>query len=202
MKYKIELAKRFIANQNDIDAIIELKNLFLFTEKASFLELYMDNYSSDNRILWLDIAQRYLDDELDDTDELEASDIKWAEGFGSKEKLEEQMFQWEMECAMEAVINFIRKNTKEKPILEPFIELFSYRIFGDGEVHSCDCICYDGFAVCFCFEPERIFLQTYPKLEEVLKDTDLCDEIRIYRGIPISEELHYGDVMMKFGEIV
>jgi hypothetical protein len=45
---------------------------------------------------------------------------------------------------------------------------------------------------------------TYPTLEEILANKDKTEKILKYRGLYdlYSNDLHYGDVMVTFGEIV
>jgi len=72
-------------------------------------------------------------------------------------------------------------------------------------------VCYDGYAegtlidddAEFPNAPKTIRME-YPKLEDVLKDDDLCYHILKYRGLyDLNEQnIHYGDIMMYLGEIV
>lgn len=68
--------------------------------------------------------------------------------------------------------------------------------------------CYDGYAIGTLLDEEyqcpNTIRMEYPKLEDVLKDLDLCHRILKYRGLydlaPI--DIHFGDIMMYLGEIV
>jgi hypothetical protein len=88
------------------------------------------------------------------------------------------------------------------PILEDFITIWESEIFGDEEGHECLCVCYDGYALCQEYDTHKTFKQTYPLLEEVLKDEIMQENIRECRGLPYRELIHYGDIMMYLGEIV
>ena len=87
-------------------------------------------------------------------------------------------------------------------ILEQGIEV----LIGGNEV-AYDMECYDGYAIGTLVDdvdaPATIRME-YPKLEDVLKDLDLCHRILKYRGLydlaPI--DIHFGDIMMYLGEIV
>lgn len=50
----------------------------------------------------------------------------------------------------------------------------------------------------------RVIKMEYPKLADVLADEDMCDHILEYRGLHdlSPSDIHYGDVMMAFGEVV
>lgn len=71
-------------------------------------------------------------------------------------------------------------------------------------------VCYDGYAegtlidsAEFPNAPATIRME-YPKLEDVLKDSDRCLSILFYRGLwdKTADDIHYGDIMMYLGEIV
>lgn len=96
----------------------------------------------------------------------------------------------------------ITDESKYDPILEDFIEITNAEIFGDDETHECYCVCYDGYAICQEVDTDITFKQTYPKLEDIQDDGDACEEIRKYRGLPHIECIHYGDIMMAYGECV
>lgn len=96
--------------------------------------------------------------------------------------------------------------------LEDDTLLSDKKVFKDKEEHWYICYCYDGFAVaekpvyddgdCDPVGPSFLFL-TYPKLDEVRKDKDLCHDILYYR---VGEDAYRyrvskGDVMMYLGEI-
>lgn len=96
----------------------------------------------------------------------------------------------------------------DKTIFEESIEFVDEEMLGDNQTHCYDCDCEDGIAVgTLCDDeesnaPKRIRI-TYPKLADVLADEDMCEEILEYRGLHdlSPSDIHYGDVMMVFGEI-
>lgn len=80
--------------------------------------------------------------------------------------------------------------------------------FGDDHEHSYDCDCCDGVAICTRTDPNDTTIPmqikvTYPTLDEILADEDKCDHILKYRGLHDLKpsDIHYGDVMMAYGEI-
>lgn len=87
-------------------------------------------------------------------------------------------------------------------ILEDEIYIENLELFGDDETHECVCVCYDGYALCQEVGTDMTFKMTYPKLEDIQDDGDACEEIRKYRGLPHIESIHYGDIMMAYGECV
>lgn len=94
------------------------------------------------------------------------------------------------------------KNNKDTtpPVVEDFITIWEPEIFGDNEGHECICICYDGYALCQEYDTNKTFKQTYPLMEEVLKDESMQYDIKEYRGLPYKESIHYGDIMMILGK--
>ena len=70
-----------------------------------------------------------------------------------------------------------------------------------------DMECYDGYAIGKLADdvdaPATIRME-YPKLEDVLKDNDLCYHMLKYRGLwdKTADDIHYGDIMMYLGKIV
>lgn len=78
------------------------------------------------------------------------------------------------------------------------------KIFGDDEEHQYDVDCADGAAVAYAQDKNdpATLLLTYPKMDEVITNEDMVDEIRDYRGFNYNEKIHYGDIMMFCGEIV
>ena len=87
-------------------------------------------------------------------------------------------------------------------ILEEGIEVL---IGGNGVAYDMEC--YDGYAIGKLVDdvdaPATIRME-YPKLEDVLKDSDRCLSILFYRGLwdKTANDIHYGDIMMYLGEIV
>ncbi len=92
--------------------------------------------------------------------------------------------------------------SKYDAILEDEIYIENLELFGDDETHECVCVCYDGYALCQEVGTDITFKQTYPQLEDIQDDGDACEEIRKYRGLPHIECIHYGDIMMTYGECV
>jgi hypothetical protein len=77
----------------------------------------------------------------------------------------------------------------------------------DGNEVVYDMECYDGYAIGKLADdvdaPATIRME-YPKLEDVLKDNDLCYHMLKYRGLwdKTADDIHYGDIMMYLGKIV
>ena len=95
---------------------------------------------------------------------------------------------------------------KDNVCKEQDILVVNAEIFGDNEEHEFDFECYNGYAVGTPVsdnEPVKEITMVYPKLEDVLEDDDMCDEILRYRGLYdlTKEDITYGDIMMKYGEI-
>ena len=94
--------------------------------------------------------------------------------------------------------------TKE-PILETDV-LVSLPNLKDDAIYNLQC--YDGYAIGTLLDEEyqcpNTIRMEYPTLDEVLKDLDLCHRILKYRGLwdKITDDIHYGDIMMFMGEIV
>ena len=69
-------------------------------------------------------------------------------------------------------------------------------------------VCYDGYAVGTLLDEEykcpNTIRMEYPKLEDVLKDDDLCYRILEYRGLwdKTVNDIHFGDIMMYLGKII
>lgn len=91
-------------------------------------------------------------------------------------------------------------------IIENDILLSDQLFFGDNKEHPYNFKCYDGYAVGTALEDEtpQIVEMTYPTLEEILANKEKTEKILKYRGLYdlYSNDLHYGDVMVTFGEIV
>lgn len=96
---------------------------------------------------------------------------------------------------------------KQDVIYEDEIFFYDEDFFEDSEEHTYNCECHDGVAYCDldddldAYAPRHIKV-TYPKLAEVLADEDMVAEVKRYRGLDASCEIHYGDIMMKYGTIV
>lgn len=96
---------------------------------------------------------------------------------------------------------------EDKVIYEDEILFVSEEVFGDDKEHEYNCECHDGVAYCDRCNRDDVnapeFIKVvYPKLAEILTHEELADEVRAYRGLDASCEIHYGDIMMKYGEIV
>ena len=96
----------------------------------------------------------------------------------------------------------LKNNKTMDYILEQGIEV----LIGGNEV-TYDMECYDGYAIGKLVDdvdaPATIRME-YPKLEDILKDDNLCLSILFYRGLgdKTASDIHYGDIMMYLGEIV
>ena len=96
----------------------------------------------------------------------------------------------------------LKTNKTMDYILETSVEV----LIG-GNAVTYDMECYDGYAIGTLVDdvdaPATIRME-YPKLEDVLKDLDLCHRILFYRGLgdKTASDIHYGDIMMYLGEIV
>ena len=80
-------------------------------------------------------------------------------------------------------------------------------VFGDYAEHEYNCECHDGVAYCDRCDSDdvkapEIIKVVYPTLEEVLADEDMVADVREYRGLNSSCDIHYGDIMLRYGEIV
>lgn len=65
-----------------------------------------------------------------------------------------------------------------------------------------DCFCINGFALAVEQSNEErkfSFCLSYPTLEDVLKDKDMCHEIISYCGF---NDINFGDIMLTYSEIV
>lgn len=93
-------------------------------------------------------------------------------------------------------------------VIESEVLFTDKRIFGDDHEHSYECDCCDGVAICTRTDPNDTTIPmqikvTYPTLDKILADEDKCEQILRYRGLYDlkASDIHYGDVMMTFGEI-
>ena len=93
----------------------------------------------------------------------------------------------------------------ENMILEKNIFFVNNDIFDDDYEHYFNVECYNGYAIATNTDdtdvnaPYKLKL-TYPKLEDVLNDENLCKDILIYRGLYDKDKsnIHYGDIMLYF----
>ena len=96
----------------------------------------------------------------------------------------------------------LKTNKTMDYILETSVEV----LIG-GNAVTYDMECYDGYAIGKLVDdvdaPATIRME-YPKLEDILKDDNLCLSILFYRGLgdKTASDIHYGDIMMYLGEIV
>lgn len=96
----------------------------------------------------------------------------------------------------------LKTNKTMDYILETSVEV----LIG-GNAVTYDMECYDGYAIGTLVDdvdaPATIRME-YPKLEDILKDDNLCLSILFYRGLgdKTASDIHYGDIMMYLGEIV
>lgn len=93
-----------------------------------------------------------------------------------------------------------------KTHIEPVIEddIFLYELYEsseDAENNPYQCVCYDGYAICSAYDSDNKVELVYPKLAEVLANEELEEEVREYRGIPYTEKIHFGDIMLRYGKI-
>lgn len=70
-----------------------------------------------------------------------------------------------------------------------------------------DCFCINGFALAVEQSDEErkfSFCLSYPTLEDILKDKDMCHEVLTYCGLwdLTDKDIHYGDIMLTHNEIV
>ena len=74
----------------------------------------------------------------------------------------------------------------------------------NGNIIEVDCHCYNGIAIGKEFGTENWFTFYYPKLEDVLKDDDMIEEILTYCGLYDlnAKHINYGDIMVTYGEIL
>lgn len=93
-----------------------------------------------------------------------------------------------------------------KVIIEDSILFTDKKFFGDNKEHEYNCHCHDGQATCFLADdedktsPKRIVVK-YPKIKEL--NNEQKDYILEYRGLYdlTRKDIHYGDVMVAYGEI-
>lgn len=104
MNKVLELANNALRNPHDYNSRQEfLKNIEWEGEDWQFLEIYMNNYTQDNLILMIDLADRFIDHELTDI-----KDMELIRGYGNLEQIKEQRDKWIGECFKEAIENWVR----------------------------------------------------------------------------------------------
>lgn len=92
----------------------------------------------------------------------------------------------------------------DKIIIEDSVLFTDKKFFGDNKEHEYFCRCYDGYAICmssvYSNAPDVIMVK-YPKLKELTNEQK--DHILDYRGLCdlTRKDIHYGDVMVVYGEI-
>ena len=161
-----------------------------------FIEKYMDDYTHDDRVLWSDIALRYLDGDLEDE-----YDIKWIEGYGDRDAIEDQQSVWDNDCFAEALENWM--NQYKPSVWEYDIEICEPEIFKDDQIRLFDCQCFDGFAICVEQETGKNITLHYPLRSVVICNDSMADEVLNYRGLwdLKAKDITFGDIMMCYGKI-
>jgi hypothetical protein len=82
---------------------------------------------------------------------------------------------------------------KKRYIIESDIELQNH------EEENFDVLCYDGRAIAVSLKDNNKAIDlVYPKMNMLTANE--IDMVRNYRGLPLNEEIHFGDVMMLFGK--
>lgn len=197
IKLKNEIEKA-IRNGKRIDTLSVYEEFLteIQMDSQEFLEKYMDDYGHDERVLWSDIAQRYLDGELENKD-----DIKWIEGYGDIPNIEDQQSVWDNECIKEALQNWLVKYKQHT--WEYDIEISDSAFFKDNEVHLFDCQCFDGYAICVEKETGKNITLHYPLRSVVICNDSMADEVLNYRGLwdLKAKDITFGDIMMCYGKI-
>ena len=185
--------ENYASNQDFLD---EIK-----MDWQEFIEKYMDDYTHDDRVLWSDIASRYLSGDLIPDDEMHKKDIEWIEGYGDREAIEDQQSVWDNECFEEALENWM--NQYKPSVWEYDIEICEPEIFEDNEVRLFDCQCFDGYAICVEQETGKNITLHYPRRSIVLCNDAMADEVLNYRGLwgLKANDITYGDIMMCYGKI-
>jgi hypothetical protein len=95
-----------------------------------------------------------------------------------------------------------------KKIIETDIEFINEEVFGDDKGHYYNVECFDGYAIAKLADAEdkvapKELRLTYPVMEHIKEDDDLCDTILKYRGLYDKDkgDIHYGDIMLYCGII-
>lgn len=83
-------------------------------------------------------------------------------------------------------------------IVEEDIDILDF--LGNSFCETFTCICRDGIAVCRTKAFKEPIILRYPKLKEVLSDTNKINEVLKYRGLSSKCKIHYGDIMLKYGQ--
>ena len=166
-----------------------------------FIEKYMDDYTHDRRVLWSDIASKYMSGDLIPDNEMHKKDIEWIKGYGDMEAIEDQQSVWDNECFEEALKNWM--NQYKPSVWEYDIEICEPEFFGDSKVRLFDCQCFDGFAICFEPETGKIITLHYPLRSIVICNDSMADEVLNYRGLwdLKAKDITFGDIMMCYGKI-
>lgn len=166
-----------------------------------FIEKYMDDYGHDDRVLWSDIAAKYLSGDLVSDCEIHREDIEWIEGYGDKAAIEDQQSVWDNECFEEALENWI--NQYKLSVWEYDIEICDPEFFNDDKVRTFDCQCFDGYAICIEQETGMIITLHYPLKSVVICNDSMAEEVLTNRGLWNLEakDIIFGDIMMCYGKI-
>lgn len=92
-----------------------------------------------------------------------------------------------------------------KKIVEKLVCFTNKEVFGDNNEHCYEVECYDGYAIAHLADAEdkapKELRLTYPIMEHIKDNDDLCNEILRYRGLYDKEkdDIHYGDIMIYCG---
>ena len=93
---------------------------------------------------------------------------------------------------------------KKEYYMEEDVLISDNQVFGDNEEHSYDVKCFDGYGIGTSNEDGTTIHLEYPTLAEVLADSDKASDVLRYRGLwdLKPSDIHYGDIMMRYGRIV
>lgn len=99
-------------------------------------------------------------------------------------------------------------NIIEGVVQEEGIAFTDKDFFRDDNEHFYNCECHDGYAECTLIhtdgQPEEPHLKikvVYPLLADILEDNVKVAAIREWRGLSDNDEITFGDIMLKYGEI-
>lgn len=102
MRTKIELAEKALKELNETTKW-DFLNAIGYKDDWEFLEKYMDYYTGDDRITWIDIADKYFDGDL----AVDGEPYKWITAYGTDDDIYRQREIWEYECMIEAIENWL-----------------------------------------------------------------------------------------------
>lgn len=89
-------------------------------------------------------------------------------------------------------------------IVENDVMLYDAKLFEDELEHQYNVNCYDGYATAISVrryenEPTELELE-YPRIRTLTREQK--KHIRYYRGLSETDSIHYGDVMIVYGQII